>query len=96
VPAPDDYRSHRLVPRDDLIVQRLLDETVVLDPAAGTYVRLNPAGRFIWERLDGGRSIEELARALAGEFGIDASRAHEDVSAFARDLAARGLAELSV
>jgi hypothetical protein len=67
---------------------------VILDPEAGTYLRLNRTGSWVWQRLDAPRSVEELAEGMADEFGIDRSRARHDVSAFARDLAARGLAEL--
>jgi len=95
VSAPDLEATARIARRDGVIAQRLLDETVILDPEAGTYLRLNPSGSWVWDRLDEPRSVEALAQALAGEFGVEQSRARTDVTAFARDLAARGLVELN-
>jgi putative peptide zinc metalloprotease protein len=35
--------------------------TVLKDPARGAYFQLSPQGRFLWDRLDGDRSLRELA-----------------------------------
>jgi hypothetical protein len=95
VTALEPPATTRVARRDGVIAQRLLDETVILDPDAGLYLRLNPSGSWIWEQLDGPQSIETLAGALADEYGIEHSRALADVAAFARELSARGLTDLS-
>jgi hypothetical protein len=95
VAAAEPNPATRVARSDGVIAQRLLDETVILDPHAGSYLRLNPSGSWIWERLADPQTVEELAQALATEYGLEGSRAEEDVVAFARDLAARGLAELT-
>lgn len=79
----------------DVIAERLLDETVILDPDSGRYARLNPSGRWIWERLARPESVGALAEAMAAEFGIPESRALADVLEFVRALRDRGLVELA-
>lgn len=69
----------------------LPEETVLLDVDAGTAVRLNPAGAWIWEQLQEPRRVDELARGLAARFEIDPGRALGDVVAFAREMQRREL-----
>lgn len=78
-------RSERAVHGD------LPEETVLLDVDAGTAVRLNPAGAWIWEQLEQPRRVDELARGMAARFEIDEARALGDVVAFAREMARRQL-----
>jgi hypothetical protein len=69
----------------------LPEETVLLDVDAGTAVRLNPAGAWIWEQLSDSRRVDELARGMAAHFEIDEARALGDVVAFAREMVRREL-----
>ncbi len=43
---------------------------------------LNETGAFIWEHIDGKRSIMELIEKLTGEFEIDNDTATNDVLSF--------------
>jgi hypothetical protein len=81
--------------RSSVIFEPVLEETVVLDPDADTYVRLNPSGRWLWERMSEPQTIHALARALATEFGVDETRALGDVRSFLQELARRRLVELA-
>lgn len=81
--------------RPSVISESVLDETVVLDPDADTYARLNPSGRWLWERISQPQTIEALARALAAEFGVDEPRALADVRSFVQDLVERRLVEVA-
>ncbi len=69
----------------------LPEETVLLDVDAGTAVRLNSTGAWIWEQLEQPRQVSELASGLAARFEIDEGRALGDVVAFAREMARRDL-----
>jgi len=69
----------------------LPEETVLLDVEAGTAVRLNPTGAWIWDQLEQPQQVEELARSLATRFEIDQSRAVDDVISFAREMTRREL-----
>ena len=55
---------------------------------------LNETGTFIWDRLDGTRSLDQIAGDLADGFeGIDAESAATDVQAFAAELSAQGFVQ---
>ena len=85
----------RVVRRQGVIAERLLDETVVLNPDSDAYARLNTTGRWVWDRLAAPQTLDSLARTLAAEFDIDGSRARADVTGFVRGLLERGLVEVS-
>jgi Coenzyme PQQ synthesis protein D (PqqD) len=93
VPEPTIDAANTVSRRDGLIAERLLDETVVLDPSADTYARLNPTGGWLWDRLSTPQTLNALAEAVATEFQLDEARALEDVKAFIRGLLERGLVE---
>jgi hypothetical protein len=95
VPEPELAADTRVARREGLIAERLLQETVILDPDSDAYVRLNATGRWVWERLEAPQTVDSLARALAAEFEIDGPRALADVTGFVRGLLARGLVEVS-
>ena len=66
--------------------------TVVLDPVADRYCRLNATGGFLFARL--GRepaTAGQLADAVVERSAIDRERALADVLAFAEQLLGRGL-----
>jgi len=58
---------------------------VLHNPAAETYVRLDPQNYFLWERLDGEHSVQDLAVAYFANYGT-----------FAFDRLIRLLSELKV
>ncbi len=67
------------------------EETVLFDVDAGTAVRLNATGAWIWDQLEQPRRVGELASGLAERFEIDEARALGDVVAFAREMERRAL-----
>ncbi|MDX6610633.1 MAG: hypothetical protein QOF85_2558 [Solirubrobacterales bacterium] len=69
----------------------LPEETVLLDVDAGTAVRLNPTGAWIWDQLAQPCRVGDLASGLAERFEIDETRALGDVVAFAREMERREL-----
>jgi hypothetical protein len=69
----------------------LPEETVLLDVDAGSAVRLNSTGAWIWDQLEQPRRVGELASGLAERFEIDDARALGDVVAFAREMERREL-----
>ncbi len=95
MPEPGLDTDTRVVRREGAIAERLLDETVVLNPDSDAYAQLNATGRWVWERLAAPQTLGSLADALAAEFEIDGRRALADVTAFVRGLVERGLAEVS-
>ena len=63
----------------------------VLDLETGSYYALGEVGGFIWRRLDGSRSLTEIADEVTAAFEIDAEPARSDVVEFVDGLAELGL-----
>jgi hypothetical protein len=80
---------------DEAMGERLVDETVILDPDSDRYTRLNATGSHLWEALGyGSATIESLASGLAAAAGVAKARAVEDATAFLVELERRGLVTL--
>jgi hypothetical protein len=47
---------------------------------------LNETGAFIWEHIDGKKSIEEIIIALTAEYDIDFKNAETDVFSFVENM----------
>jgi methyltransferase-like protein len=47
---------------------------------------LNETGAFIWEQIDGKRSVEEIIAAVTEEYEIDNENASADVFSFINDM----------
>ncbi len=67
------------------------DEVVLLDLANGTYFGLEGVGRYIWNSIVDGHSIDQIVDRIVTEFDVDEDQAQTDLLAFAEDLLARGL-----
>lgn len=89
VPTP----SHRI--RPGAVTWRVVDgEVVLLDVAAARYHELNGVASLVWQRLDGGATVDELVEAVLAEYGdASAEQVRADVEAFLEDCARRGWIE---
>jgi pyrroloquinoline quinone biosynthesis protein D len=85
--APDDVP--RLTAR--VAHQRVAGETVVLDVERLRLLGLNESGGFVWEQIDGARTVRDIAGRLGGRYGIDPSLALEQTVALLRKLCDRNL-----
>ena len=74
------------------IVTRKTGNEYVLVPVANNIAdmnsvyTLNETGAFIWEQIDGRRSIEEIIAALLSEFETDERTATDDVLSFLEEM----------
>jgi CRP-like cAMP-binding protein/Zn-dependent protease len=64
--------------------------TVLKDTRHGTYYRLSPQGYFVWERLDGERTLRDLTLEYLAEFRVFAPEA---IAGMVGGLTAAGFAE---
>lgn len=75
------------------IIAEVLDgDLVMLDPERDSYLRLNRAGKLLWDALEAPQTVASLAELLARDTGIEPERAAADALAFARALVASGAA----
>lgn len=59
-----------------------------IDPAR--CYRLNDVGAFVWERIDGRRTVSEIASSVCREFSVEALDVRADVDRFLHQLAEIG------
>ena len=86
LPGPDEVPAFS--PR--IAWQRLESEVVVLQLSDQQMLGLNPTGSRVWELIDGARTVHDIARLVAGEFGVELGDAQRDVAMFVLDMTARG------
>jgi hypothetical protein len=67
-------------------------DRLVLDLDSGRYFALGEVGGLVWSRLDGRRTLGEIADEVAATWDVTLAEARRDVVAFARELAGAGLA----
>lgn len=70
-------------------IDRVTGAAMLLHPEGA--VELSESADAIVQQLDGSRSVDEIADALAAEFSADPAELRADVAAFLAQLAARGL-----
>ena len=81
--------------RDPEIVCRRVAAEVILVPIrknvreVGIY-RLNEVAGFVWDRLDGTRTIEDLAQEIAEVYAVDEAAARRDVDTLLAKLSRMG------
>ena len=64
---------------------------LVVLPGKAQVKVLNPVGIRVFSLLDGARTVEEIASAVAGEFDVPAETARKDVLDFLTELADHGM-----
>ncbi|GAB4530481.1 MAG: hypothetical protein Fur0018_17800 [Anaerolineales bacterium] len=83
--------TSRPAPHPQVILQESGEEAVLILPAQGKVKVLNSTGAFIWKKLDGTHTLEEIAQALSQEYEVSPAEALQDVLAFTATLLERGL-----
>ena len=89
--------SERIARKEDELVSRHIAGETIVVPIRGRladlqqiYV-LNPVAEFIWERLDGQKSLGEILQDVVDAFDVERGKAEDDVQAFVTELTAAGL-----
>jgi hypothetical protein len=83
-------------PIDGLKRREIAGETILV-PVAGELARLqeffvlDEVADFIWQRLDGKTSVDQLVAAVTSEFEVDPEVARSDLVAFVAELEDAGL-----
>jgi hypothetical protein len=76
---------------EDVVFRELAGE-VFLIPVRGRLAdlqdlfMLDETGAYLWARLDGSRSVDDLAHELSAEFEVEPDAAYADVVAFLAEL----------
>lgn len=64
----------------EVLWRRSLGRVLLRLPAAGDLVVLGASGPALWEALERPRSLDEVAGALGGDFGVDVRTVADDIS----------------
>ncbi len=84
-------RVHLPKQATELIWRTLDDELVIVRPSDGQIRVLNQLGAFIWQAVNGDRSIADLADLVCAEYEVSPEEAQTDVVEFLQQLADEGM-----
>ncbi len=71
---------------------RVIDGTAfVVTPHDNRLHTLNGTGTFVWSLAEGPVTLDDVARAIAARYEVDAARAKSDAETFLGDLTSRGI-----
>jgi Coenzyme PQQ synthesis protein D (PqqD) len=93
--ALTDLGPHSRVGRISGIAWRLVEgEAILVNAKRDEVIHLDPVGSFIWSKMEGDTTLQEIAQDLTEEFEVDLETAVQDSIEFAGDLLERGAAEI--
>ena len=84
--------------KGEFVTRSIAGETIVV-PLRGqvgdlnAIYNLNEVGAFIWDQIDGRKSITQVVEAVRGEFEVAAEQAERETSEFIAALEAAGMIE---
>ncbi len=82
-------------PSDDIVAREIEGEVVIIPLVSGIgdmedeLFTLNETGRAVWRKLDGAKTLRQVARELAEEYEAPAGVIEGEVAGLVADLAAR-------
>ncbi|MCS7039407.1 MAG: PqqD family protein [Caldilineales bacterium] len=71
--------ADRLSPAEHTASETTEGQTVIINLQTGTLFSLNKTGSFVWQRLDGQKTLGELAADLATHYGVETTVTEPDV-----------------
>lgn len=89
--ANEDALRRRPTRAATVIARDLGEELVLLDTRDEQYYSLDEIGAFIWQLIDGQRSIADLAVAVAAEYEAPEPTIQQDTLEIVENLATEGL-----
>lgn len=92
-PTPDDL----YIPSEDVVAREIMGEFILIPVTSGIgdmedeIYTLNETGRAIWAKLDGKKSLGEVATDLRNEFDDPSGQIDKDVLGIVAELAKRNM-----
>ena len=81
----------RFRPADTVYTRTFDGELVVLDTKGGEYFALDEIGAELWNGLESGKTLEEIADGIVQRYDVTRDRALADLTALCDELVSRGL-----
>jgi hypothetical protein len=85
--------DQRLVRASGTAGEELPGDHLVVDLESGRYFSLGEVGGFVWSRLDGSRTLEQIVSEVVECFEVGAERARKDLLDLGLQLVEHRLAE---
>ena len=84
--------------KDGFMLREIGNQTVVVAVGEASksfngIIRLNPTGKFLWEKLSSQTDGNALLSAMLDEYNIDEETAKKDIAAFVSKLKGAGILE---
>lgn len=82
--------------KEEIVTRKIAEETILV-PVRGSLAdmqkifSLNPVGEFIWQELDGEKSLRQISERLQSLFDVSEERADADIKEFIAELLKEGL-----
>jgi hypothetical protein len=78
---------------EDFVYRKIENETILVPIKdnvgdMGCIYNLNEVGAFVWEHLDGEKTMDDLKNMVTEEFDVSGSEAEKDLNDFVGDLIA--------
>lgn len=80
-----------LVLKEGLLIQKVVDEVVILEPESGDYYTLNEIGALMLEHLQQGLTSSDIAEKLSQQFAVQSSQVEADLQQLMNKLSECGL-----
>ena len=82
-----------IVLKEGLLIQKVVDEIVLLEPESGDYYTLNEMGALMLEYVQKGQTVAELVTNLQKNFNASAEQIEQDLHNLLNELKDCGLAQ---
>lgn len=83
-----------VVLKKGLLIQKVVDEIVVLEPESGDYYTLNEMGALMLEYVQSGHSLADTVTNIQQTFNVSAKEIETDLHNLLSELQHCGLAQL--
>lgn len=80
--------------KPDLLLQKVADEMVLLEPESGEYFTLNSVGADMLELMQQGKSAPEIAQHIATDYDVPTTQVQADLDELLKQLEEANLADL--
>ena len=76
---------------ENVLFQKVAEETVILEPETGEYYTLNAVGTFMVEQLQQGSTKANVINAVMTKYEADKTEVEQDITALITQMLKQGL-----
>ena len=76
---------------ENVLFQKVAEETVILEPETGEYYTLNAVGTFMVEQLQQGSTKVDVINAVLVKYQADITEVEQDITALITQMLKQGL-----